>query len=81
MKDKEVDEKAILSLIDSLFEEDDVKKIFKTAYEDCAKEIKETMPEREKKLEAAPYNIKKDECNIKPMVWMNCILLNAYTVS
>ena len=53
----------------------------KSAVEECHKDL---MSEKDKiisELEKAPFNIKKDQCNVLFMSMVTCIHLSGFTVS
>ncbi|CAO1350461.1 unnamed protein product [Diamesa serratosioi] len=73
VKDNDIDKEATMKFVDLSVTDGTWKPIYKMATEECLKELDETFPAIEKKLEMAPFNIKKDQCNAKHMELVSCI--------
>lgn len=54
------------------------KPVVKAAADECIKTITAKKDDIAKALEAAPFNIKKDQCNVLFMSVMTCIHLEAF---
>jgi chromosome condensin MukBEF complex kleisin-like MukF subunit len=65
VKDKNLDKDAIMKYVEDNIEQNDWKTLIKSSFEVCLKEVVEKLPEIQKKLEAAPFNLKKDECDVQ----------------
>lgn len=63
--------------LESIFDEPKWREIFRPIIENCLKEIESKFPEIQKKFEAAPYNVKKEQCNVKHMVINSCVFMDA----
>lgn len=74
-KDKNIDKDAVLKYLSTTFADAKWNDLFKSTFETCLSEVNEKLPEIEKKLENAPYNIKKDQCNVKFLAVTVCVAL------
>lgn len=80
VKDTEIDKEATMKLVDLSVTDETWKPIYKMASEKCFKELDETFPENQKKLEKAPFYIKRDQCNAKYMELVSCIESQVFMV-
>lgn len=56
------------------------KPIFKSTFNECLKDITSKMPIITKTLESAPFNIKKDQCNVKYIAMVMCTEMKRFAV-
>lgn len=80
LKENDVDKDGLLKYLDSAIDDEKWRKIFKTSFEMCLKEVNEKIEEIQKKFEEAPHNIKKEKCNVKFMAIKTCTMLEAFKV-
>lgn len=66
---------------DSIIEDAEWKPVIQTAVKECNKRVTAKLADVQKKMEAAPYNVKKDQCNVKFGSIIMCIKEQAFTVS
>lgn len=59
-----------------MFDDAKFKEVFKGTFETCLKDVTEKIADIQKKYEGAPYNIKKDQCNVKFMAVNACSILD-----
>lgn len=78
VKDKNIDNDAVMKYLSTAFADAKWNDLFKSTFETCLNEVNEKLPEIEKKLENAPYNIKKDQCNVKFLAVTVCVALEVY---
>lgn len=64
VKDNCVDKDAMAKHIDDTVKEENWKPIMKASAEQCHKEITAKKDDIVKEMEAAPFNIKKEQCNV-----------------
>lgn len=81
MKDDDVDLNAVEKYIDENFDDEKWKKVLKTSCEECHDRLKPKMQEIRAKMEGAPFNIKKDQCDVKFMAFMTCVSLERFSVT
>lgn len=72
VKDKDIDKEAVLKYISTVIEDAKWREISKSAFETCLTEVNAKLPEIEKKMENAPFNIKKEQCNVKFLAVSAC---------
>lgn len=70
-----------MSFIESNTKDPIWKPIYKSSLEICFKEINEKMPDILKELEVEPFNINKNQCNVKYMSIVTCIHLEGFIVN
>lgn len=80
VKDNDTDKEATMKFVDLSVTDETWKAIYKMATEECFKELDETFPEIQKKLEKAPFYIKRDQCNAKYMELVSCIESQVFMV-
>lgn len=80
IKNNDIDKEAAMKFVDLSVTDSAWNSIYKLATEECLKEVDETFPEIQKKLEKAPFNIKKDQCNVKYMELVSCIESQVFMV-
>lgn len=80
-KDSVIDKDALLKHIDDSMKEPFWKPVMKAAAEKCVKEITEKKDEIIKEMENAPFNVKKDQCNVTFMSLITCIHIESFKVS
>ena len=80
VKDNDIDKEATMKFVDLSVTDITWKPLFKMATEECLNELDETFPAIQKKLEIAPFNIKKDQCNAKYMELVSCIESQVFMV-
>lgn len=79
-KDDAFDKDAVISHLEKDIKEANWKPVMKAAAEECIKDI---MAQKDKiitELEKAPFNIKKDQCNVLYMSMVTCIHLEGFEV-
>lgn len=74
------DVNAINKHIEQNFDDKSWKNVYRAVSEECTRRLKPRMSEIQKKLEAAPYNIKKGECDVQFMAYVTCINLESFLV-
>lgn len=80
-KDNGVDKDAALKLIEENVKETHWKEPSKVALEKCFKEIVDRKDELIKEFEKAPFNVKKDQCNVIYHYAANCFGFEMIRVS
>lgn len=80
IKDNSVDKDAMLKYLDTQIKDASWKPVMKESTEECFKDIVEKKDEIAKELEKAPFNIKKDQCNVIFMSMVTCIHLEGFEV-
>lgn len=81
LKNNDVDMEAAEKYFDSIFKDETWKQNFKAAGKKCYQEISKNFTAIQAKFEAAPFNVKKESCNVKFMAMMTCITLEGFVVS
>lgn len=81
IKDGDIIEAEIIKFMNNLVEDAEWKPVLESAVKDCHKKVNAKLPEIQKKMEAAPYNITKDQCNIKYESMTLCFLVEVFSVS
>lgn len=81
IKDNAMDKDAMLKQVDAGVKEASWKPVMKAATEQCFTDVTKDKDEIVKTLEAAPFNIKKDQCNVLYMSMMTCVHLEAFSVN
>ena len=76
----DIDEPAIMNFFDDNVKEAIWKPIFKSTFQECMKEITSKMPIITKTMESAPFNIRKDQCNVKYIAMVMCTEMKHFTV-
>lgn len=64
VKDNSLDKDGLLKHIDDTIKDEKWKPVMKAAAEECNKEITAKKDDIAKEMEAAPFNIKKEQCNV-----------------
>lgn len=67
--------------MEKVTDEAEWKPILKSVIPDCNKKVNAKFSEVQKKMEAAPYNIKKDQCNVKFGSIIACIEMESFQVN
>lgn len=80
-KDDDIDEEEIIKLVDKMFEDLDWKPVLESAVNECHKKVNAKLSDVQKKMEAAPFNVKKDECNVKYGSFIVCIKAELFEVA
>lgn len=80
MKDKEMDEDALLKYADQVVKEVHWKPVVKTSIEKCCNEIMAKKDDIVKELEKVSLNIKKDQCNSIFMTFIACVYAADFVV-
>lgn len=80
IKDNSVDKDAMLKYLDTQIKDASWKPVMKESTEECFKDLVEKKDEIAKELEKAPFNIKKDQCNVIFMSMVTCIHLEGFEV-
>lgn len=80
MKDNNVDRIALLKYFETQLKETHWESIAKTAFEKCFMEINYRKDDIYSELEKAPYNIKKDQCNVIFLTTLACIQVTNFSV-
>jgi hypothetical protein len=81
MKDIDLDKDAVHAYIDKEIKDASWKTAMKATTEECLKDVAEQKDKIIGELEKAPFNIKKDQCNVLPMSMVTCIHLEGFVVS
>jgi hypothetical protein len=81
MKNTDLDKDAVLAFIDKEMKDATWKSAMKATAEECLKDVAEQKDKIIAELEKAPFNIKKDQCNVLPMSMVTCIHLEGFVVS
>lgn len=81
IKDDDINKQAALNFIESNTKDPIWKPVYKSSLEICFKEINEKMPDILKELQAEPFNIKRNQCNVKYMSIVTCIHLEGFIVN
>lgn len=79
--DGSIDKDALMKHLDDSMKDAAWKTVMKGAGEECYKEISTKKDEIVNELEKAPFNIKKDQCNVQFMSMVTCIHLEGFVVS
>lgn len=80
LKDINIDKDACLKYVDTQTKDAIWKPIMKASTEECFSELSTKRDEISKELEEAPFNIKKDQCNVMPMAFLTCVHLTSFAV-
>lgn len=81
IKNGDLDEDEVSKFVDRIVEDADWKPVLQTIVKDCHKSVKAKLPEVIKKMEAEPFNVKKDQCNVEYGSIVACIKTKAFEVS
>ena len=82
VKDKDIDKEAVLKYLSTAYDDAKWKDLSKSVFETCLAEVTAKLPEIVNKMENAPYNIKKEQCNVKYIAVSICAALEInYKVS
>ena len=77
----DVDMEATFKLFDNTFSDKIWSQSFKSAAEICFKEVTVNFAAIQSKFEAEPFNLKKEDCNVKFMAIHSCVSLETVIVS
>lgn len=80
VKNAELDHSAINKHIEENFDDRSWKNVYRLVSEECPKRLKPRLLEIQKKLEAAPYGIKREDCDTQFMAYVTCINLESFLV-
>lgn len=80
LKDNSIELPALLKYVETQVKEPDWVPIFKSACEQCHKDITAKKDEIIKELEKDPFNIPKEKCNSTYMSMVTCIHLEGFAV-
>lgn len=78
--DGTVDKDAFMKHLDDSMKDPSWKAVMKAAGEECHKDISSKKDEIANELEKAPFNIKKDQCNVQYMSTITCVHLEGFVV-
>lgn len=81
IKDGDLDEAELLKYVDKIVEDADWKPVFQTIIKECHKKVNAKLADVQKKMEAAPFNVKKDQCNVKWGSILTCTKVDSFDVS
>lgn len=76
----DLDKAASLKHVDEAIKDIEWKPVYRMAVHACFKEVNEELVDIIKEFEAPPYNIRKDQCNVKFVAFGTCTRLEAFTV-
>lgn len=76
----DLDKAASLKHVDVAINDIEWKPVYRMAVHECFKEVNEELVDIIKEFEAPPYNIRKDQCNVKFVAFGTCTRLEAFTV-
>lgn len=76
----DLDKVASFKHVDVAINDIEWKPVYRMAVHECFKEVNEELVDIIKEFEAPPYNIKKDQCNVKFVAFGTCTRLEAFTV-
>lgn len=79
-KEDAFDKDAIVAHLEKDIKEANWKPVMKAAAEECIKDILAQKDKIITELEKAPFNIKKDQCNVLYMSMVTCIHLEGFGV-
>jgi hypothetical protein len=74
------DKDAIMKHFDIALKEQSWKPVMKEVAEKCIKELTNSKDKIISELEKSPLNIKANECNAMPFVFISCIQLHGFSV-
>lgn len=57
------------------------KPVFESAVKECHKKVNAKLSDLLKKMEAIPFNVKKEECNVKYESMITCFMVETFTVT
>lgn len=80
VKDGNVDKDAVQKYVETETKEAFWKPVFKSVIEDCVKTITAKKDDVIKELEKAPFNMKKDQCDVIPMTTVACFHIKSFAV-
>lgn len=76
----DLDKAASLKYVDGAITDNEWKPVYRMAVHVCFKEVNDELVDIIKEFEAPPYNITKDQCNVKFVAFGTCTRLEAFTV-
>lgn len=71
---------AINKHIEHNFDDRNWRNVYQVVSEDCPRRLRPRLSEIQKKLEAAPYNIRMEDCDVQFMAYVVCINLESFLV-
>lgn len=80
IKDNEIDLKVAEKHFEETIVEENWRKVLKSVPEDCINRLKSTKQEFQMKIEAAPFKIKKEDCDAQLSAFNTCTTLEAFLV-
>lgn len=81
VKNGDIDMTVIDKFVDEFIDDAKWRKVLKNACNDCYKRLKPKMQEIRAKMEAAPFNIKKEDCDVKFMAFSTCVTFEKFLVN
>lgn len=69
------------SFLEKVIEENEWKALLKSIVPECNKRVNDKLAAVQKKMEAAPFNVKKDQCNVKFNAIIACTEIEAFVVN
>lgn len=81
IKNGDLDEAELLKYVDKVIEDADWKPVFQTVVKECHKKVNAKLDKVRNKMEAAPFNVKKDQCNVKYGSVLTCTKVDSFDVS
>lgn len=81
IKDADLDEAEVSKFIDKIVDDAEWKPVLQTIVKDCHKSVKAKLPAVIKKMEADPFNVKKDQCNVEYGSFVVCMKTQAFEVT
>lgn len=79
-KGDDLDEEMLINFMEKVIDEAEWRPILKSVIPECNKKVNAKFSEVQKKMEAAPYNVKKDQCNVKFGSIVACIKMESFQV-
>lgn len=80
VKEGDLDEAELLKYVDKVIEDNEWKPVFQAIIKDCHKKVNAKLSTVQTKMEAAPFNVKKDQCNVKYGSLLTCTKIDSFDV-
>lgn len=81
IKDGDLDEAEVSKFIEKIVDDAEWKPVLQAIMKDCHTSVKAKLPAVITKYEAAPFNVKKDQCNVEYGSIVTCMKTQSFEVT
>lgn len=80
-KDDDINDEEVSKFIEKVVEDSEWKTVIQAAAKECKTKVNARTADIQKKMEAAPFNVKKDQCNVKYGSYLICLRMESFKVN